>query len=74
MWISPQTTENELSTQGLRKFRLSSEGTATVYLVQAVHVVVFHGRGSVCSFLRASVWNCLYGMCEHVCEHVSLWM
>lgn len=46
------------------------EGTATVCLVQAIHMVVFHGRESVCSFLRASVWNCLYG----VCEHVWLWI
>lgn len=40
--------------------------------VQAIHVVVFHGREAVCSFLRASVRNCLYDVYEHVCDHV--WM
>lgn len=55
-------------------------------LVQAIHMVVFHGREAVCSFLRASVQNCLYDVrdhvcdcvcdcvCEHVCEPVWLWM
>lgn len=40
-----------------------------MYLVQAVHVVVFHGRGSVCSFLRASVRNCLM-VCVNTCVNL----
>lgn len=58
-WIFPQTPEKELSTQGLRKHRLSREDIATVCLVQLYTWLCFMGGSVSTPSLSASAWGCL---------------